>query len=427
MTRWIRALLLRWKVTIFVTFALALAAGMGLALSAPRVLESRTTILIDRATPSQPAPNDESARRNNTLETLETEQRVILSRATAEAVVVELGLEFRAITAAAAGGRVDEALTFVRGFLPGSAPLSERERWIQRITSGLKVSADTESSVLTIRYSDRNPDLARSIVAATATEYMNKRLGANTAPDLRAYYARKLLDLRQRHARLSALQEQNSVTAIGADRSQLVMDSQALQSRISELKSELHALKEHISKTTIEPSESQPILDSQALQGRISKLKSDLQARRELPPQADTTSISRLRDEVLVVGSGLERLGSQIDRLGTEVTLTQNLGFMIDAAEQQLIDYQAKFAAAPAEQGAIELINVEIIEHATYPVPSELPDLRHMLAAAAAALLASLLAALLRQFLGGQIRSAAQVQEILALPVYGSVGKYNPQ
>ncbi len=385
-TRWIPVLLLRWKGTIFVTFALALAAGTGLVLSAPRVLESRSTILIDRTTASGPAPND-STQRRKTVETLETERRVILSRTTMESVVVELGLEFRASTPM--GGLIGEALGVVDGFLAGSDGLSERERWIRRITSGLRVSTDADLSMLTIRYTDQDPDLAKSVVAAVTQEYMNRRLGANTGPDLRGYYARKLLDLRQRHARLNALQEQNSVTAIGENRSQLVLDSKALQARISELKSEL-------------------------------------QGRRERPGQAGAPSITSLRDEVRVVGSGLERLGSKIDRLGTEIALTQNLGFMIDAAEQQLIDYQAKFAAAPIRQDAIELINVEIVERATDPVPSELPNLLHLFAAAVAALAAGLLAALLRQYLGGQIRSAAQVEEILALPVYGSLGKYHP-
>lgn len=385
-TRWIPVLLLRWKGTIFVTFALALAAGTGLVLSAPRVLESRSTILIDRTTASGPAPND-STQRRETVETLETERRVILSRTTMESVVVELGLEFRASTPM--GGLIGETLGVVDGFLAGSDGLSERERWIRRITSGLRVSTDTDLSMLTIRYADQDPDLAKSVVAAVTQEYMNRRLGANTGLDLRGYYARKLQDLRQRHARLNALQEQNSVTAIGENRSQLVLDSKALQARISELKSEL-------------------------------------QGRRERPGQAGAPSITSLRDEVRVVGSGLERLGSKIDRLGTEIALTQNLGFMIDAAEQQLIDYQAKFAAAPIRQDAIELINVEIVERATDPVPSELPNLLHLFAAAVAALAAGLLAALLRQYLGGQIRSAAQVEEILALPVYGSLGKYHP-
>lgn len=385
-TRWIPILLLRWKGTIFVTFALVLAAGTGLVLSAPRVLESRSTILIDRTTASGPAPND-STQRRKTVETLETERRVILSRTTMESVVVELGLEFRASTPM--GGPIGEALGVVDGFLAGSDGLSERERWIRRISSGLRVSADADLSMLTIRYADQDPDLAKSVVAAVTQEYMNRRLGANTGLDLRGYYARKLLDLRQRHARLNAMQEQNSVTAIGENRSQLVLDSKALQARISELKSEL-------------------------------------QGRRERPGQAGAPSITSLRDEVRVVGSGLERLGSKIDRLGTEIALTQNLGFMIDAAEQQLIDYQAKFAAAPIRQDAIELINVEIVERATDPVPSELPNLLHLFAAAVAALAAGLLAALLRQYLGGQIRSAAQVEEILALPVYGSLGKYHP-
>ncbi len=422
-TQWIPVLLLRWKGTIVVTFALALAAGTGLALSAPRALESRSTILIDRTTASGPAQND-STRRRQTVETLETERRVILSRAITEAVVVELGLDIRPRTAPA--GLFGGTLGAVDDFLAGSDGLSERERWIRRITSGLRVTTDADLSLLTIRYADQDPDLAKSVVAAATQEYMNRRLGANARPDLRGYYAQKLLDLRQRHARLNALQEQNPVTAIGANRSQLVLDSKALQARISELKSELNALQEQNSVTTIGTNRSQPVLDSQDLQGRISELKSDLQARRERPPQADTSSITRLRDEVRVVGSGLERLGSQIDRLGTEIALTQNLGFMIDAAEQQLIDYQAKFAAAPIRQDAIELINVEIVERATNPVPSALPNLLHLLAAAVAALVAGLLAALLRQFLGGQIRSAAQVEEILALPVYGSLGKYHP-
>ena len=193
-----------------------------------------------------------------------------------------------------------------------------------------------------------------------------------------------------------------------------------------ELKRKLRALQEQNSVTTVGTNRSQPVLDSQALQGRISKLKSNLKARRERRPQAGASSITRLRDEVRVVGSGLDRLGSQIERLGTDIALIQDVGFMIDAAEQQLIDYQAKFTAAPIRQDAVELINVEIVERATTPVPSGLPNLLHLLAATVAALAAGLLAALMRQFLGGQIRSAAQVEEILALPVYGSLGKYHP-
>lgn len=379
-------LLARWKGTILVTFALVLTAGVGLALSAPRAHESRATILIDRTTASGSA-QDGAAHQDNTLETLETEQRVILSRATAEAVVVELGLEVRPRTAPT--GRVGETLGRVDRFLADANSRSGREQWIRRITSRLKVSADANSSVLTIRYADRDAGLAKSIVAATARAYMNQRLGANAGLDLRRYYAQKLLDLRQRHAQLNALQEQNSVTAIGANRSQLVLDSKALQARISEL-------------------------------------KNDLQGRRAQAAEADAPPINSLRDEVRVVGSGLERLESQIDRLGSEVALTQNLGFMIDSLEQQMIDYQAKFAAAPTSQGTVELINVEIVEHATNPVPSKFPNLRQMFAAVVAALAAGLLAAFLRQFLGGQIRSSAQVEDILALPVYGSVGKYHP-
>ena len=385
-TRWIPVLLLRWKGTIVMTVALALAAGTGLAFSAPRVLESRSTILIDRTAASGPA-RDDATRRRETVETLETERRVILSRATVEAVVVELGLERRPGMAPA--GLVGAAFGVAVGFLARPDGLSERERWIRRIAGGLRVSTDAESSMLTIRYADQDPDLAKSVVAATAQEYMNRRLGANAGLDLRGYYARKLLDLRQRHARLNALQEQNSVTAIGANRSRLVLESKALRTRIAEL-------------------------------------KSDLQGRRERPEQTGAPSIARLRDEVRAVGSGLERLGSQIDRLGTEIALTQNLGVMIDAAEQQLTEYQAKFAAAPISQDAIELINVEFVERATNPAPSGLPKLSFLLAAAVTALAAGLLAALLRQFLGGQIRSAAQVEEILALPVYGSLGKYQP-
>ena len=422
-TRWIPVFLLRWKGTIFVTFALALAAGTGLAVSAPRVLESHSTILIDRTTATGPAQND-STHRRKTVELLETERHVILSRTTAEAVVVELGLEFR--TSTPAGGQIGEALGVVNGFLAGSNGLSERERWIRRISNGLEVSTNAESSTLTIGYANRDPDLAKSVVAAATQEYMNRRLGANAEADLRGYYAQKLLDLQQRHTRLSALQEQNPVTAIGANRSQLVLDSKALQARISELKSDLNALQEQNSVTRTGTNGSQPVLDSKALQARISELKSNLQGRRERSDQAGVSQITRLRDEVRVVGSGLERLGSQIDRLGTEIALTQNLGFMIDAAEQQLIDYQAKFAAAPIGQDPIDLINVEIVQHATIPVPAGLPNLLHLLAAVLAALTAGLLAALLRQVLGGQIRSAAQVEDILALPVYGSLGKYHP-
>lgn len=385
-TRWMPIFLRRWKGTILVTSALVMAAGTVLAFSAPRVLESRAMIYIDQTAPAGPAPND-SARRRKTLETLETERRVILSRATAEAVVFELGPALRPRTTPT--GLIGETLDVVGGLLVGPNGLSERERAIRRIASGLRVGTNANSSMLTIRFADQDPDVAKSVVAATTREYVNRRLGANAGPDPRAYYARKLEDLRQRHAQLNALRGENPVTAIGEDRSRLVLDSKALRTRIAEL-------------------------------------KRDLQSRRDQPEQVSASSISRLRDEVRVVGSGLERLGSQIDRLGSEIELTQNLGFMIDTAEQQLIDYQAKFAAAPVRPGAIELINVEVVQRATDPVASRFPNLRYLFVAAFIALAAGLLAAFLRQILGGQIRSAAQVEEILALPVYGTLGKYQP-
>lgn len=378
---WSSPVFLRWKGTIALTAASVFAAGMWLVLSAPPLFESRSTILVERAAALEQTPTPDDQRK--AAETLQTERRVILSRKTAEAVAIELGLEYRESPVV---GRVDAALERVGSFVGRSDTLSGREQWIERIARGLRVSANSDSDVLTVRYADHDPDIAKAVVGTAIQAYMNQRLGANAGSSLRGHYGQKLIDLQQRLTRLNSLLTQNSVTTIGENRSQLV-------------------------------------LDSKALQGRIAELKGDLELRRE--GEGRGTSIARLRDEVMVVGSGLEQLEVHIDRLGTEVALTQNLGLLIGAIEQQFIDYQARFVAAVPEQGTVELINVEIIEPATNPVPGLRLGALHVLSVIAAALAAGILAAILRQFLSGQIRSAAQVEEILGLPAYGSVGKYD--
>ena len=381
----------RWKGTILLWSAVTFLGVAVLVFWQSSIYLTHATVLVDRTQAPIGAP-ERFFSPPEAAEALNTEINVIRSRPVIEAVVDRLKLTFRPAPEESSGirRRTRDWLSDA-GLL--SNRLSPREQWITRLSRGLEVRPVVDSNILTIGYESTDARLAPQIVNSVTDEYIARRLSINASKGASEFYLAKLDDtegeLRLQRTQLDSFRQKNSLNAVTENKEQLVEEAGALRFKLSETETELRE--------------------------RLTRFA-------ERHP-----SVILLRQEISATKVELATARKELQRLETEEAKTRDMQVRIETLEANYVNYQEKLEEAKVRESATQgLINVRVVEYATVPEAPKSSRLSRLIMGAIGSLLVGLLIASLRQYLDRAIRSEEQVEKILSLPVYGSVGKYRP-
>lgn len=384
----------RWKGTIVLWTCLTFLLLAAFVFARAPVYSTHSTVLVDRTQAPVSAP-DRFFQPPEAAEALNTEINIIRSRPVIESVVDNLKLAFRPSTEKAHPlGSLRQRL---RDVLVSLGLLSDhpspREIWVSRLTRNLSVRPIVDSNIITIGFESSEARLATEVVNTITDQYIARRLSINASKGASEFYQEKLeetdAELQARRSQLDRFKRENSLNAITQSREQLVTERGDLRSRL--------------------------LTTGNGLRERLTRF-SERHA-----------SVTLLRQEIGAIEQGLSRINSELQRLETNESTVKDMAVLIDSLEDTLVNYQTKLEEARVRESANEgLINVRVVEYAAQPELPKNSRISLLLAGALGAFFVGLLAAALRQYLDRNIREDRQVEEILALPVYGSVGEYRP-
>lgn len=130
---------------------------------------------------------------------IESEARIIRSLSTARAVVTALGLDKVAEKPASFSSdlmsraaqalfpqTVRDSIRDIFGIERAANPPARRDLIAQRLIGSLTVSNDAKAYLISLTYRDTDPDRAATMVNAFGTQYMRRKLEANTAASQRS-------------------------------------------------------------------------------------------------------------------------------------------------------------------------------------------------------------------------------------------------
>ncbi|RYE31264.1 MAG: lipopolysaccharide biosynthesis protein [Hyphomicrobiales bacterium] len=217
------AMLWRRRGLIFsITCAAVLAAALALAVM-PRRYATDLVLQFDFAREEAAAGGGKSSSVALEASTLvESEARIIRSLATARAVVLRLNLDkepvklsFVSRFIANTGDlvfpvRVRDAVRELAGLGNAANPPALRDIVAQRLLSSLTVANDTKAYLVTLTYSDTDPDRAALIVNAFGSEYLRRKMEATTSASQRSS---QWYGLQAREARINLARIEKDIDA----------------------------------------------------------------------------------------------------------------------------------------------------------------------------------------------------------------------
>jgi uncharacterized protein involved in exopolysaccharide biosynthesis len=148
---------------------------------------------------------------------VESEARIIRSLSTARAVVSALELDKapdrpRSFVSGLLSGTAQalfpaplrDALRDVLGIDRAASPPAKRDMIAQKLLGSLTVSNDSKAYLISLTYRDTDPDRAAAMVNAFGTQYMRRKLDANTAASQRSsqWYGQQAQEARADLARI---------------------------------------------------------------------------------------------------------------------------------------------------------------------------------------------------------------------------------
>lgn len=434
----------RWA--ILASVALAIVAGISLILLTPKSYTATIDLLVDSRGFDPISGQLQPARMTGAY--LATQSDIIRSRNVAGKVIdqLNLGESPAMIKAAKLTGQAD----------------ADRRRMLGFLAQGLMVVPRRESSVLNIAFKAQDPALAAQIADAFAEAYVytNLELRIEPAKQTSQWYNQQLLGLRQelieKQDALSSYQEEHGILA-SSDR----LDLEA--NKLAELSSMLMAVQNERlnsqSRSDLIANSKKGQLEIRALDNpQVQKLTTDLaqaQVRlNELATQvgenhpqyrqakSEVVALQQQMDRMLQLISGslqssVELSETRAEQLKAELNQQKELVLQLSRTRNQLSLLQqeadnahAAYDAALARsiqtrlESQIAATDVAVLNSALVPTkPTSPKPMLILLLAGIAGVLCGIALALGWEWLDQRVRTAADLEQLLGLPVLAQIPK----
>ncbi len=437
-------ILLARKWAIIATCLLAIAAGAALILVTPKSYTAAIDLLVDSRGFDPISGQLQPARMTGAY--LATQSDIIRSRNVATKVIKQLSLGSSPAMIKAAK-------------LTGNAEADQR-RMLGFLSQGLIVVPKRESSVLNIAFKAQDPALAAQIANAFAEAYVltNLELRIEPAKQTTQWYNQQLMGLRQelveKQDALSSYQEEHGIL-VSSDR----LDLEA--NKLAELSSMLTSVQNERlnsqSRSDLIANTKQGPLETRALDNpQVQKLATDLaqaQARlNELATQvgenhpqyrqarSEVGALKQQMNRMLELISGslqssvelsqtrAEQLKAELDQQKELVLQLSRNRNQLNLLKQEVDNAQAAYDAALARsiqtrlESQIAATDVAVLNSALVPTqPTSPKPLLILLLAAIAGSLFGVALALCWEWLDQRVRSAADLEQALGLPVLAQI------
>lgn len=436
----LRILLARWLTIAGITLVAVVAAGL-VTFQTPKSYTAATELIIDGK--GQDPISGESLPARMLSGYIATQADIIRSRNVANKVIDQLNLpeepalqpEFRAVS---------------------TQPLPSRIWLLNYLKNGLSVTPQRDSSVLTIAFKARNPELAARIADAFAQAYIqtNLELRIEPAKQITQWYDLQLENLREnlmdRQNALAAYQEEHNIIA-SSDRLDLesaklaelssmllAVQGQRLdeQSRSKQLDgSKPGALPEHVLTNPQVQKISDELSQAQARQAEVgAQVGSNHPMYRQAQREVEALQTQLQRTLALVGGSlrsSVELSQSREEQLKAEVAAQKEHVLQLNRNRNQLTllrqevdNAQAAYDAALARasqtklESRIALTDVAILNTAAVPTkPTEPKPALNLLIATVLGLLLGTAIALCWEWIDRRVRSGDELEASLGIPV----------
>ncbi len=427
-----RVLLARWMLTVS-TLVLSVGAALAVTLYLPNTYTATTELVLED---SQDMLSGQAMPANTRSGYIATQVDVAGSRNVANKVYGLLSPEERALAeehaAAATHGRLDA------------------ERWIpQMLDRNLIVSPGRNSSVLRISVSSQNADLAAALANAHAEAFIQTTLDLRTEPAQRFsdWYDEELDVLRSnlREARRS-LSEYRQEHRIAAADERLDVENERLrelssllvaaqgerlqddlrQSRenspdvlnnpvVQELRSELARAEARMDDVSTRYGFNHPTY--QRAEAEVESLRRQLDNERATVERSVRSTAGMSAQRVEELEAAVERQRERVLELNAQRDELELLRQEVDNAQEAYNTASARASASRLESRLGET-DIAVLNPAVAPMLPSAPDLRlNLVVAAALGLLLGVGLSLLLELGNRRVRSRADIEEYLGLPV----------
>ena len=436
----LRILSARWITIAGLTLIAVVVAGV-VTLQTPKSYTAATELIIDGK--GQDPISGESLPARMLSGYIATQADIIRSRNVANKVIDQLNL-------------IEEPALQPEFRAASTEPLPSRGWLLYYLKTGLAVTPQRDSSVLSISFKARNPELAARIADAFAQAYIqtNLELRIEPAKQITQWYDLQLASLREnlvdRQNTLAAYQEEHNIIA-SSDRLDLeseklaelssmllVVQGQRLdeQSRSKQLDgSKPGALPEHVLTNPQVQKISDELSQAQARMAEIgSQVGSNHPQYRQAQREVDALQTQLQRTLKLVGGSlrsSVELSQSREEQLKAEVAAQKEHVLQLNRNRNQLTllrqevdNAQAAYDAALARasqtklESRIALTDVAILNTAAIPSkPTEPKPALNLLIATVFGLLLGTAVALCWEWIDRRVRSGEELEASLGIPV----------
>ncbi|ARU27799.1 chain length determinant protein EpsF [Cellvibrio sp. PSBB006] len=436
----LRILSARWITIAGLTLIAVVVAGV-VTLQTPKSYTAATELIIDGK--GQDPISGESLPARMLSGYIATQADIIRSRNVANKVIDQLNL-------------IEEPALQPEFRAASTEPLPSRGWLLYYLKTGLAVTPQRDSSVLSISFKARNPELAARIADAFAQAYIqtNLELRIEPAKQITQWYDLQLASLREnlvdRQNTLAAYQEEHNIIA-SSDRLDLeseklaelssmllVVQGQRLdeQSRSKQLDgSKPGALPEHVLTNPQVQKISDELSQAQARMAEIgSQVGSNHPQYRQAQREVDALQTQLQRTLKLVGGSlrsSVELSQSREEQLKAEVAAQKEHVLQLNRNRNQLTllrqevdNAQAAYDAALARasqtklESRIALTDVAILNTAAIPSkPTEPKPALNLLIAMVFGLLLGTAVALCWEWIDRRVRSGEELEASLGIPV----------
>ena len=436
----LRILSARWITIAGLTLIAVVVAGV-VTLQTPKSYTAATELIIDGK--GQDPISGESLPARMLSGYIATQADIIRSRNVANKVIDQLNL-------------IEEPALQPEFRAASTEPLPSRGWLLYYLKTGLAVTPQRDSSVLSISFKARNPELAARIADAFAQAYIqtNLELRIEPAKQITQWYDLQLASLREnlvdRQNTLAAYQEEHNIIA-SSDRLDLeseklaelssmllVVQGQRLdeQSRSKQLDgSKPGALPEHVLTNPQVQKISDELSQAQARMAEIgSQVGSNHPQYRQAQREVDALQTQLQRTLKLVGGSlrsSVELSQSREEQLKAEVAAQKEHVLQLNRNRNQLTllrqevdNAQAAYDAALARasqtklESRIALTDVAILNTAAIPSkPTEPKPALNLLIAMVFGLLLGTAVALCWEWIDRRVRSDEELEASLGIPV----------
>lgn len=390
--------LFKWKWTLLLGTAAVMGFVAFKVFDEPPRYQTASKILIERnRTPIQVGAEELATL--GMIEVMNTEIEIVRSRAVMSAAVRELGYHERVLpstldSAVPAGTLAGLKVWFrdlmLRWRLVQDLP--PLEYWVQQLNARVSVVAVPDSNVFTISMSGTDPEMITDVVNAVTAMYQKHRLSVYQAQGRSELYEKQMMeawqDLVSLRSRLDEFRRANNLSAVDTMRTALTLRSDALQSQLG-------------------------LLNQEAAELRL-----------QLMDRHPT--VLALNEKIRSTRQALAQVNQEMMRVEDQASVARNLETEIEGQLNTYNQAKARFDEQQAKDSAsTAAANVLIVHDASVPEVYSTVRLHMIGFGGAAGLILALVIALIREYFDRRVEEPGQAEQIMGVPVVGSVGWFH--